>query len=205
MLSTKSASAMSSTSSKPSDSNSLPIDRTHASWAGDDAVPQIAYLRMAQLYRGGFAIPRRASGGQQLPEDVGEDPAVAEVFALARRVEPERRAELRLVRANGHLARLATLDPDDRELLAPGQPERLAALAREELERQDPHHQQVRAVDPLVALGDHRSHAEKLRSLRRPVARRARAVLLARERSEERRVGKECRFRWSVDHEKRTW
>ena len=101
------------------------------------------------------------------------------VLALARRVEPHAGAELLVVRAHGHLARLAVLDAGDRELLAAGQAERSRRLARHELQRQDAHHQQVRAVDPLVRLGDHRAHAEQVRPLRRPVARRARAVLLA--------------------------
>ena len=40
---------------------------------------------------------------------------------------------------------------------------------------------QVRAVDALVALGDDGADAQELRPLGRPVARRARAVLLARQ------------------------
>ncbi len=51
------------------------------------------------------------------------------VLALARRVEPDAGAELLAVGADGHLARLGVVDPEDRELLAPGEPERLAALA----------------------------------------------------------------------------
>ena len=39
-------------------------------------------------------------------------------------------------------------------------------------------------MDALEALGEHRADAEQLRTLRRPVARRARAVLLAREHDE---------------------
>ena len=50
---------------------------------------------------------------------------------------------------------------------------------RPELERQDAHADEVRAVDPLVALGDHRADAQEPGPLGRPVARRARAVLLA--------------------------
>jgi hypothetical protein len=84
-------------------------------------------------------------------------------------------------RTYGHLARLGVLDTGDRVELAAGQPERLAALAVPELERQDAHHQEVGAVDPLVALGDHRLHAEQVRALGGPVARRAGSVLLAGE------------------------
>src|SRR6185312_1962314 len=65
---------------------------------------------------------------RQLPQHVRQDPAVADVLALARRVESQSRAELLLVCANGHLARLAAGDPGHGEHLAPGEPERLAAL-----------------------------------------------------------------------------
>ena len=52
MLSTKSASAWSSTRSNPSASNALPTARTHSSWLGEVDVPQIAYFRMRGVYRG---------------------------------------------------------------------------------------------------------------------------------------------------------
>ena len=44
-------------------------------------------------------------------------------------------------------------------------------------------------MDPLVALGDHRPDAEELRALRRPVAGRAGAVLLARDHDQRRSLG----------------
>ena len=114
---------------------------------------------------------------------------MADVLALARRVEAQDRAERDAVRRDRDLARLAVLDAGDRELLAAGQAERLAALAGEVLQRQDPHHQQVRAVDPLVALGDHGLDAEQVRPLRGPVARRAGAVLLAGQHDRRRALG----------------
>ena len=55
----------------------------------------------------------------------------------------------------------------------PVRPSDVGVLAVRVLEREDAHHQQVRAVDPLVALRDHGADAEQLRALRRPVARRA--------------------------------
>src|SRR5207244_4548730 len=112
--------------------------------------------------------------------------------------EPHDSAELLVVGAHRHLARLGVLDPRDRELLAPGEAEGLAALTIPVLERQDPHHQEVRAVDPLVALGDHGSHAQEVRPLCRPVARRARAVLLAGEDDERHALG-EISLRRLVD------
>ncbi len=44
-----------------------------------------------------------------------------EVLALARRVEAHDRAELLLVRTHRDLVCLTVLEPDDRELLVPGQ------------------------------------------------------------------------------------
>ena len=60
---------------------------------------------------------------------------------------------------------------DDVELLAAGQAERLGVLAGQELERQDAHADQVRAVDALVGLGEDGANAEQRRTLGRPVAR----------------------------------
>src|SRR5262245_25573997 len=76
MLRTKSASAMSSTRSNSSRSNSCPTARTHSSCAGDVGVPQIAYVRMAQLYRGRGRTPLSAPAR-----------ALAEEIALARHHE----------------------------------------------------------------------------------------------------------------------
>src|SRR5699024_4439125 len=53
-----------------------------------------------------------------------------------------------------------------------------------ELEWDDAHADEVRAVDPLVGLGDDRLDAEQARALGRPVARGSGAVLLAREDDE---------------------
>src|SRR6266536_3627470 len=123
---------------------------------------------------------------QQPPEHVPQDPAVLEVLALARGVEADAGPELLLVRSHGDLARLPVLDALDGELLATRHAEGLRVLAVHELQRQDSHHQQVRAMDPLVRLRDHRADAEQVRALRRPVARRARSVLLARDHEQGR-------------------
>src|SRR4030095_15731727 len=97
---------------------------------------------------------------EEAPQDVLQDPAVAEVVALLRRFQPHSRTELLFVRAHSHLVRLAVLEAGDRELLAAGQAEALAVLAVHELQGHDSAHEQVRAVDPLVALGDRGRHAE---------------------------------------------
>jgi hypothetical protein len=78
-------------------------------------------------------------------------------------VEPDARAELGRVGSHSHHGRLCVLQGEDRELLPPGEAERLARVAGEELQRQDPYHQQVRAMDSLVALGDYRFDAEQQR------------------------------------------
>jgi hypothetical protein len=57
--------------------------------------------------------------------------------------------------------------------------QRSRRVVADELQRQHAHADQVGAVDPFVAARDHRPHAEQARSLGRPVARRAGAVLLA--------------------------
>ena len=43
-------------------------------------------------------------------------------------------------------------------------------VAREELQRQEPHADEIGTVDPLEALGDHGADAEQARPLGRPVA-----------------------------------
>ena len=58
-----------------------------------------------------------------------------------------------------------------RERLTTGETDRPDALAGQELERQDAHPDQVRTVDPLVALGDDGPDAEESRAFRRPIPR----------------------------------
>ena len=58
---------------------------------------------------------------------------MAQVLALARRVEAHAGAERRLVGAHRHLARLAVLDALDRERLVAREPQRVGSLAVEEL------------------------------------------------------------------------
>src|SRR5204862_4779485 len=108
---------------------------------------------------------------------------------LLRRIDAHRRAKLdwRAISTGGL----------DRELLAPwealgqdagkagqvegflsAEPERCGRLIGEELQRQNPHAHEVRAVNPLVALRDHGAHAPSPGTLRRPVARRPGAALL---------------------------
>src|SRR3990170_1174269 len=75
-------------------------------------------------------------------------------------------------------------EPSDREGLRPGEPERCRGLPIQELQGQHAHPDEVAAVDPLVALGDHGPHPEKRRPLGGPVPGRPAAVLLARQHDE---------------------
>ena len=72
--------------------------------------------------------PRETSGFPK-KHDEREDAAVAEVLALAWGVEADDRLELASSGLHRDLAGLAVLDSPDRELLAAGEAERLAALA----------------------------------------------------------------------------
>src|SRR3954465_13578480 len=91
----------------------------------------------------------------------------AQAFALA--VRARNRA---LERAAGRDAAADTHDVDDLVTLESA---RLARHACRELERQDAHPDEVRAVDALEAPGDDRAHAKEPRALRRPIARQSRA------------------------------
>ena len=69
------------------------------------------------------------------------------------------------------------------DLLA-GQLQRCRALTLHELQRQNAHPDQVRPVNALETLRDHRAHAQQLHALGRPVARRPGTVFLARDDQE---------------------
>src|SRR5215217_9108207 len=93
----------------------------------------------------------RASGAaalEQLPQHEGKDAAVLVVLDLLGGVDPHPRGELLVARTHGDLLGLAVADPDDRELLLAGEAERFDRVAVGELERQDPHADEVGAVDP---------------------------------------------------------
>jgi len=72
-------------------------------------------------------------------------------------------------------------DAGDVEYLFSRQLERFGVLSWRELQRQNAHADEIRAMNAFVAFGDNCAHAEQRRTFRGPVARRSRAVLLARE------------------------
>src|SRR3546814_3744559 len=130
--------------------------------------------------------PRGPLRRHQAAQHVGQDAAVLVVVDLVERIDPA--AELDLLRlavgagdAAGQVhARLqALLDADDVDRLAAVHAEGRAGLAALELQRTHDHPDQGRAVDALGALGDDGADAEQLGALRRPVARRAGAVILS--------------------------
>ena len=74
----------------------------------------------------------------------------------------------------------------DRILFEARQAQRLAVLTRQELHRQHAHANQVRSMDALEAFGDHGAHTQQQRAFGGPIARRSRAVLLARDDQQRR-------------------
>src|SRR6266540_2183619 len=103
--------------------------------------------------------PRR----RELPEDVLKNSSVLVVENLLRRVDANPRLEVarrraRWRHANGDVAAAREVagehlrKPDDVVRLLAGETERLASVARRKLERNDPHADEIRSVDPLVAL-----------------------------------------------------
>src|SRR5438874_10751274 len=110
----------------------------------------------------------RYGGAQELAEDVGQDAAVAVVLDLDRRVDstddvegefaavgppPVNPERLAWPQARG--------DACDAERLAPGQLQCLARVALLELQREHAHADQIAAVDPLEALGNHCADAQE--------------------------------------------
>ncbi len=119
---------------------------------------------------------------------------MAIVVHLVRRIDPHRRGEVLDVaglvrRRHLDLLRRAVAEADDVVGLVAGEPERLRRRAVRELQRQHAHADEIGAVDALVALGDDGAHAEQARALGGPVARRARAVLLAGDHDRRHAVG----------------
>ena len=113
---------------------------------------------------------------------------MAVVLDVVRRVDARDRLELgdpALRRGRRTLTRLPGFrpgaSPSTSSVSCPVRPSDVGALSGQELERHDAHADEVAAVDALEALRDHGAHAEQQRALRRPVARRAGAVLLARD------------------------
>ena len=83
----------------------------------------------------------------------------------------------------------SSLNPGNLKYFFASQFQRLGALSREELQRQDAHADQVGAMNALVALRNHGLHAQQPRALGRPVARGTRAVFLAGENHQRDALG----------------
>src|SRR4051812_31212943 len=139
----------------------------------------------ARAHRAPRAALGRLLAGRELAQHVLQNPAVNEVVLLLRRVDAHDRGELLLPavlarRGDLHVLRALRAQADDVERLVALEAQALGGFARLELQRHDAHADQVRAVNALVALGDHGTDAEQRGAFRGPVARAARAVLLAR-------------------------
>src|SRR5687768_11437340 len=125
---------------------------------------------------------------RQLAQDVGQDAVVIVVLHLDRRVDSGDYLEglhRTVGRRRSYVETLARrqvrLDATNVEHLFTGQTQARDRFARQELERQDAHTDEVAAMDALKALDDDGLYAEDLRPLGGPVTRGAGAVLLAGE------------------------
>src|SRR6266852_2103653 len=139
------------------------------------------------FYSGG-GPNRRSRFAEKIAQHERKNPAVHVVIHLDRRVDAQQQLDvlLRSVLAADDERRLlsrpdARFDAGDVDDLVPPDSERSYRIVAGELEGEHAHAHQVRAVDALEAAHDHRTNAEKQRAFRRPVARAARAVLLAAE------------------------
>src|SRR5947208_8590786 len=139
------------------------------------------------FYSGG-GPNRRSRLAEKIAQHERQDAAVLVVIHLDRRVDAQEERDFlhAAVGPPDHQRRvllrpdlfLDAADVDDFVALDAQRSDRVAAL---ELEGKHAHADEVRAMDALEALHDHRAHPQEQRALRRPVARAARAVFLAAE------------------------
>src|SRR5438552_1173863 len=131
---------------------------------------------------------RRPGFPEYLAQYERQDAAVLVIVHLDRRVDAQQQRDFlyAAVGSPDHERRFllrphARFDAGDVDDLVPLDSERLHRIAARELEGEHAHPDEVRAMDTLEALHDYRAHAEEQRPLRGPIARAARAVLLAAE------------------------
>src|SRR6185369_17449025 len=129
-----------------------------------------------------FLILKIRRTQKQLPQHVRQNPTVLVVINLDRRIDPERDRNLftlatRTMNHKRHiLPRLdARLNPEQIKRLRAVEFQRSRTHIFSELARQHTHSDEVAAMNTLEALRNHGLHAEETCSLRRPVARAARA------------------------------
>src|SRR5208282_4049798 len=121
--------------------------------------------------------------------------AVPQVLDILGRVDSRQHLELRdlAILRRADLEHLAGLEPGGQpaygKRLAAREPETRAILPVLELQREYAHPEQVAPMNSLEAFRDHRADTEQLRALGRPVARRARTILLAREHDQRHPFG----------------
>src|SRR5690348_17076979 len=122
-----------------------------------------------------------------------QDAPVAVVADVNRAIQSRNCRELprrAVLTAHAHRHLLPRLqlpgDPHDVVRLAACEIQRLPALPRLELQRQDAHPHQIAPVDALVALRQRRPNPQQQRTLCRPVARAARPILLPRNHQQRR-------------------
>src|SRR6266566_5826559 len=137
------------------------------------------------FYSGG-GTNRRSRLAEKIAQHERQDAAVLVVVHFDRGVDAQEQRDFihAAVGPPDHQRRVLlrpdlALDAADVDGLVALDAERSDRVAALELERQHAHADEVRAVDALEALHDHRAHPQEERAFGRPVARAARAVLLA--------------------------
>src|SRR5258705_437650 len=150
-------------------------------------MPQFSTAREPFLDLRGCAN-RRSGSPENLAQYERQDAAVLVVVHLDRRLDAQQQRDfLHAAVGSPDDERRVLLRPDlafdaaDVHGLVAFDAERRDRVAALELEGEHAHADEVGAMDTLEALHDYRAHAEQQRALRRPVARAARAVLIAAE------------------------
>ncbi len=141
-------------------------------------------------------LPSPLLPGEELAKDELQYPAVPVVEGLLGGVDPHKCREFHRPSPLPHYphfhappvaaARNGIAQSFHVENVLAGQSKRLDGVARAELQRQNPHSDEIRAVDAFVAFGDHHPDPLQMRPFGRPVAARPRAVLLPRKDDEGR-------------------
>ena len=133
-----------------------------------------------------FALFRRRGRADQLSQHIRQNAAVAVVLDFLRRIDSDQHVELlygAICGSRGYRRFLRCRQPfrhaRNRITLNSRQSQRVASLARHELQRKHAHADQIRAMDALEALRNHGANAQQQNAFRGPVARRSRAVFLA--------------------------
>src|SRR6478752_6452095 len=118
----------------------------------------------------------RCLAGNQLPQHKLQNTAIGVVLRFLRCIDSHQRIKLFLICEHFKLPAGSELPnqifyAQNFEEFFTSQAQRLRTLARQKLQRQNSHADQVRTMNAFVALCNYRAHAEQSRALGRPVTR----------------------------------